>query len=247
MTNANGGRVVSGSAPSKPAVAITVLNVLGHTVLGFEQAPIVPFVAVLAAYATELLLETIDAALRRRRPRFMGGVGTLVDFLLSAHITGLAAGMLLYTNDRLGVVVCTSVIAIASKSLFRVRVDGHERHLFNPSNLGISATLLAFPWVGIAPPYQFTENLSVTGDWAVPAIIVTTGTLLNARFTHRLPLIAAWLRVFVALASARSSLPRWSTSCSRAIRHHPWRSSCSCALALRLRPRRRPWTSWRLR
>ena len=34
------------------AVAITVLNVAGHTVLGFEQAWIVPVAAVVAAYIT---------------------------------------------------------------------------------------------------------------------------------------------------------------------------------------------------
>jgi hypothetical protein len=186
------------------AFAITVLNVLGHTVLGFEQAPIVPFVALLAAYGAELVLELVDATLRRRPYRFAGGGGAFVDFLLSAHITGLATGMLLYTNDRLGPVVCAAVIAIASKSAIRSRIDGRECHLFNPSNFGITATLLAFPWVGIAPPYHFTENLYGVADWILPAVIVISGTLLNARFTQRLPLIAAWLSGFFVLALIRS-------------------------------------------
>lgn len=187
------------------AVAITVLNVLGHLVLGFEQAWIVPIVAVLSAYATELSLEALDAALHRRPPRFRGGPGTLVDFLLSAHISGLAVGMLLYSNARLGPVVCAAVIAIASKSLLRVRVGGATRHAFNPSNLGITAVLLAFPWVGIAPPYHFTENLDGWGDWALPCVIVASGTLLNARFTHRLPLLASWLAGFVGQALLRAA------------------------------------------
>jgi len=38
----------------------------------------------------------------------------------------------------------------------------------------------------------------------LPAVIVCTGTFLNARFTHRLPLIAAWLGGFVAQAALRS-------------------------------------------
>jgi Na+-translocating ferredoxin:NAD+ oxidoreductase RnfD subunit len=185
------------------AVAITVLNVLGHTVLGFEQAWAVPFVAVLTAYATELLLEMIDAAVHRRPLKFRGGVPQLIDFLLSAHISGLAVAMLLYTNARLAPVICAAVIAIASKSIIRVRVDGASRHLFNPSNLGITLTLLAFPWVGIAPPYQFTENLDGVGDWLLPAIIVISGTALNARYTGRLPLLSAWLAGFVAQAVVR--------------------------------------------
>jgi len=65
-------------------------------------------------------------------------------------------------------------------------------------------TLLVFAWVSIAPPYQFTENMTGVGDWILPAIIVCTGTFLNARFTHRLPLIAAWLGGFIAQAFLRS-------------------------------------------
>src|SRR5262249_37483224 len=55
-------------------------------------------------------------------------------------------------------------------------------------------------------PYQFTENLSGAGDWILPAIIVCSGTFLNARFTGRLPLIAAWLSGFASQAWARSAL-----------------------------------------
>jgi Na+-translocating ferredoxin:NAD+ oxidoreductase RnfD subunit len=65
-------------------------------------------------------------------------------------------------------------------------------------------TLLVFAWVSIAPPYQFTENMTGVGDWLLPAVIICTGTFLNARFTRRLPLIAAWLGGFVAQAALRS-------------------------------------------
>jgi hypothetical protein len=53
------------------------------------------------------------------------------------------------------------------------------RHYLNPSNFGITVTLLLFPWVGIAAPYQFTENLGRIGDWAVPMVIICTGSMLN--------------------------------------------------------------------
>ena len=43
------------------AVAITVLNILGHTFFGFEQSFAQPLVALVSAYSTELLLEFIDA------------------------------------------------------------------------------------------------------------------------------------------------------------------------------------------
>jgi hypothetical protein len=88
------------------AIAITVLNILGHAFFGFEQSLAQPVAALVAAYSTELLLEFIDARCNRRPLRFMGGgVRKFVEYLLSAHITGLACAMLLYANDRLGPVI----------------------------------------------------------------------------------------------------------------------------------------------
>lgn len=186
------------------AVAISILNILGHTVFGFEQAWITPLVALVAAYATEILLETVDARLTGRRVAFSGGLGQFADFLLSAHITGLAVAMLLYANDRVWPVAFAAAAAIASKAVFRVSSGKSSRHIFNPSNFGICIALLCFPWVGIAPPYHFTENLTGAGDWILPGVIVCTGTFLNLRFTKRLPLIASWLSCFAAQAFVRS-------------------------------------------
>ena len=187
------------------AIAITVLNILGHAFFGFEQSWAQPLVALATAYGAELLLEFIDARFNRRPLRFMGGgARRFVDFLLSAHISGLACAMLLYANERLGPVMFAAVVAICSKCLLRVPVANGTRHFLNPSNFGITVTLLAFSWVSVAPPYQFTENMTSYGDWILPGVIVCTGTFLNARFTHRLPLIAAWLGGFVAQAAVRS-------------------------------------------
>ena len=79
-----------------------------------------------------------------------------------------------------------------------------SRHFFNPSNLGITVTLLCFHWVGIAQPYMFTENLVGAGKWILPAFFFLPGTFLNYRFTGKLPLIGAWLGGFVLQAAARS-------------------------------------------
>src|SRR5947208_12067823 len=95
--------------------AITVVNLLGHTVLGFEASYAQPLVALATAYGMQLLLEFLDARCNRRPPRFAGGLGRLVGFLLSAHISALAVAMLLYFHDRLWVVAFTAAVAIASK------------------------------------------------------------------------------------------------------------------------------------
>ena len=188
------------------AFAITFLNVLGHTVLGFEQSLAQPLVSLLTAYSAELLFEWMGSRLSGRKPRFLGPGTAFVDFLLSAHITGLAVAMLLYANDRLLPVAFAAAVAIASKHVFRAGVNGSTRHFFNPSNLGITATLLAFPWVGIAQPYMFTENLSGGWDWFLPAVIVCSGSFLNGKFTKKLPLIGAWLAAFVLQALVRHYL-----------------------------------------
>lgn len=188
------------------AFAITVFNILGHTVLGFEQAWAHPFVALAVGYSTELLLELIDAWAHGRKQRFEWRLGSLVDFLLPAHISSLAISMLLYSNQRFTPIAFATAVAIGSKYFFRVSYGGRSRHFFNPSNLGITVTLLTFHWVAIAPPYMFTENLRTWGDWLLPAALVCTGSFLNIRLTKRWPLIAAWLITFALQAVVRSTL-----------------------------------------
>lgn len=188
------------------ATAITVFNLIGHTLFGFEQAWLHPFVALATAYAVELLLETVEARAQGRRPKFAGGFVKLVDFLLPAQITAMAVSMLLYTNERVMPVVFATTVALASKHVFRVTIGERSRHFFNPSNLGITATLLAFPSVGIAMPYMFTENLDGAADWLLPALIICSGSFLNARFTKKIPLIVAWLGTFALQALVRSQV-----------------------------------------
>ncbi len=183
------------------AIAITLLNILGHTVFGFEQSWAQPLVSLAAAYTMEIILELAGG--KNRRPRAWLSKDT-IDFLLPAHITGLAVAMLLYANDRLWPIAFASAAAIGSKAIFRVGAGSRTRHFFNPSNFGISVTLLLFPWVGIAPPYHFTENLVGVGSWILPGVIVVSGTFLNVRFTHKLPLIGTWLGGFALQALIRS-------------------------------------------
>jgi len=101
-------------------VSITALTVLGHTVLGFEQAYLTPVVGVAAALGTEILLDSVDAFAHHRRPKYLGR-GAL-DFLLPAYIAGLACAMLLYANDLLMPTVLAAVVGVASKYVVRIPV-----------------------------------------------------------------------------------------------------------------------------
>ena len=192
------------------AFAITLLNVLGHTVLGFEQSWAAPLVGIGTAYAAEIALELIAAWQQGRRPRFLtGGPIGAIDFLLSAHITGLAVSMLLYTGERLAPIAFAAAVAIGSKYIFRAPAPGAlpgaggSRHFLNPSNFGITLTLLLFSYVGITQPYMFTEKLNATGSWVLPAVLVCAGSFLNGRFTRKLPLVAGWVGGFVLQALVR--------------------------------------------
>jgi hypothetical protein len=185
------------------AIAITVFNILGHTVFGFEQAWIQPFVGVLTAYACELWFELLECYTQKRKPRFYGGWRNVIDFFLSAHITGLAVSMLLYSNSRLMPIAFASAAAISSKALLRVRLQNGSRHFLNPSNFGISLALVLFPWVGIAPPYHFTENIHGWGSWILPGIIILSGSFLNIRFVKRFCVMLGWAGGFLAQAIVR--------------------------------------------
>ncbi len=189
------------------AAAITLLNVVGHFYLGFENSWAHPLAALATGYSLELLLELVDARAARRRARFVGsGVSGFVNFLLSAHISALAVSMLLYPSQRLMPVVFATAAAVCSKHVFRLWLDGRPRHVMNPSNFGISLTLALFPWVGIAPPYQFTENVVGAWDWGIPLIIIGSGTFINFRYTRRLVLLGSWLVGFALQALLRHLL-----------------------------------------
>jgi hypothetical protein len=189
------------------AVAITVLNILGHTFLGFEQSLAQPVFSLLTAYSVELLLEYIQSKADGRRPRFLqGGISKFVDFMLPSHITGLAVAMLLYANDRLLPIIFATGLAVSSKAIFTVSQEHGSRHFLNPSNFGITITLLLFPSIGIAPPYMFTEGLGPIGSVILPTIILISGSLLNIKLTHRFPLLASWVCAFVIQALVRHYL-----------------------------------------
>ncbi|GAA4690262.1 enediyne biosynthesis protein [Phytohabitans rumicis] len=186
------------------AISITVFNILGFTIFGFEQAWTWPFIAILTGYTIEIGLEIIGARAERRTPRFRGnGVRGMVEFLYPAHITSLALNMLIYVNDRLLPMIFGIAVAIGAKWVLRAPVRGRLRHYMNPSNFGIAVILLVFPWASVAPPYHFTEHVGGPVDWIIPAVIILGGTMINGMLTGRMFLILGWLTAFALQAIIR--------------------------------------------
>ena len=188
-------------------VLMIVWNVLGHTVLGFEQSWATPVAAVLTAIVVSMFLDWVDARAHDREVRFAGSLGSFLNFLPACLIPGFATAMLLYPNKRLWPVIFAVVLAIGSKVVFRAPVgNGRTQHIFNPSNFGVAATLALFPDVSFAPPYHFTENITGLWDWILPLLVLLTGIVIHALFTGRLPLVAAWIGGFVLQGIVRANL-----------------------------------------
>jgi hypothetical protein len=186
------------------AISMSVFNIIGYTVLGFEQPWLWPLLVLAVGYTADLTFEWISAWANNRQPEFTGNGGWGVfTFLLPAHITALACNMLLYANVHFWPIAFAVVVAIGAKYVFRAPIRGRMRHFLNPSNFGITITLLAFSWVNIAPPYHFTENVPDAISVMVPFLILTAGTVLNALLTKKVLLIMGWVGGFVIQALLR--------------------------------------------
>jgi hypothetical protein len=188
------------------AITISVLNLLGHTVLGFENSWAQMFVTLITAYVTEILLEIVDAVANRKTTRFAGGVTSFIDFLLPAHISGMAVSMLLYCGDQLLPFAFAAAVAIASKALLTVKVNNSERHFLNPSNTGIALTVLLFPTIAPIMPWQFTESLSSHWSSAFPVVVIALGTYMNWYYAKRMPLVLGWVLAFALQGEIRCLL-----------------------------------------
>ncbi|WP_436759954.1 enediyne biosynthesis protein UnbU [Streptosporangium sp. V21-05] len=222
------------------AESLTVITVLGHTVLGFEQSCLAPVVGVLTGVTAEFALETVEAWSRRRPPRYLGVPrARVVAFFLPSYVCGLLCAMLLYGNGHLMPVVLAVLIGVGGTYVFRVtpapqtpRVpraretpetvreagrarqaseDAPGRPFLNPAALGVVAVPLLFPWVGLAPAYQFTAWVSGPFDLVVPLAVLAWGTAVNARLAGRLPLVLGWVCGFVLQALVRGGLTDMST------------------------------------
>lgn len=186
------------------AISMSIFNILGYTVLGFEQPWTWPLFALAVGYAAEIAIETVWAWAEKRRPGYSGnGMWGVYTFLLPTHITALAANMLLYANIHFWPIAFAVVVAIGQKAVLRAPIKGKMRHFMNPSNFGISVTLVLFSWVNVAPPYHFTENVPDVFSLMIPMIILTAGTVLNAMLTKKVPLILGWVGGFIIQALVR--------------------------------------------
>ena len=174
---------VASPKPPNPYIVpafITCILITGHLTFGILESHSKTIAAILASIAIEL------------------GLGRLIygkwPHPASAYITGISVGILVRSPAFWPYVLCAA-ISIVSKYVLRVR----GRHLWNPSNFGISAMLfLAGDMVG---------SLNIQwGNYLWPMLIIWLLGGFIVRRLHRLHITATYVGAFVVFALVRSWL-----------------------------------------
>jgi Na+-transporting NADH:ubiquinone oxidoreductase subunit NqrB len=122
----------------------------------------------------------------------------------SAYISGISVGILLRSPAYWPYALC-SLISITSKYVLRVK----DRHLWNPSNFGVSAMLFLAP--------ATVASLSIQwGNYLLPMVVIWILGFVIVWRVRRMHITATYVLSFFAFAFLRS----W-------ILHEPWQSEVS--------------------
>src|ERR1700730_6201693 len=157
---------------------ITSILLAGHLSFGILESYQKTALAIVASLLTELVLGRI----------FSGKWPNLA----SSYITGISVGILVRSTAFLPYVVC-SVVSIMSKYVLRIK----GRHIWNPSNFGISVLLFLAP--------EAVASLSIQwGNYLLPMVVIwCLGSVIIWR-VRRFHITATYVACFVAFALLRS-------------------------------------------
>ena len=137
-----------------PPVFITLILLVGHLSFGILES----YPKTLLAIATSILAELVLARL------FFGKW----PHLASAYITGISVGILVRSPAYWPFALC-ALISITSKYVLRVK----DRHIWNPSNFGVSAILFLAGDVAVSLSIQWGNFLApMLVIWALGAAII---------------------------------------------------------------------------
>ncbi len=163
-----------------PPILITCILIAAHLTFGILEAYEQTAVAIVTAIAAEMVLGRITYG-RSPHPA-------------SAYITGISVGILV-RSPFLWPYFFASLISIASKYVLRY----NGRHLWNPSNFGVSAVVFLAPATASVLSIQWGNNI-----WPM-AVIWVLGFAIVWR-VGRLHISAAYILSFVAFALLRSAI-----------------------------------------
>ena len=160
---------------------ITLILVIGQFSYGILESYPRTLLAIGCSIVTEIVLSYL---VYRKFPH-----------LESAYVSGISCGVLIRTT-LVWPFVLVAVVSILSKYVLRIK----GRHLWNPSNFGISTMLFLAPAVVASLTQQWGNTLT-------PMLIVwTLGSVIVWRL-KRLHICAVYVLSYVAFAGLRSLLP----------------------------------------
>jgi enediyne biosynthesis protein E5 len=163
-----------------PPVFITLILLAGQLSYGILESYERTLLAISTAILTELILGRI----------FLGKWLNVA----SAYITGISVGILLRSPAFWPYAACAA-LAITSKYAIRVR----GRHIFNPSNFGISVFLFLLPTTVAMLSIQWGNNLwSLITIWVLGSIIIWR--------VRRFNITATYVASFLILAVIRAHI-----------------------------------------
>jgi enediyne biosynthesis protein E5 len=166
---------------------ITLILIVGHLSYGILESYLRTALAIITAIAIEVILGRL---IYNKWPH-----------PASAYITGISVGILVRSPAYWPYVVC-SFLSIGSKYVLRL----HGRHLWNPSNFGISAMVFIVPAAMATLSIQWGNAL-----WPM-LVIWILGSIIIWR-VRRFHICATYVLSFLAFAFLRS----WLTG-------SPWQS-----------------------
>jgi Na+-transporting NADH:ubiquinone oxidoreductase subunit NqrB len=159
---------------------ITAILLVGQLSFGILESGSRTLLAIVSSIAMEMVLGRL---LLGKWPH-----------LASAYITGISVGILIRSPQFWPYAVC-SLISITSKYAIR----WHGRHLWNPSNLGVSAMLFLAPATVAGLSVQWGNAL-----WPM-LVIWCLGSLIVWRL-RRFHICATYVASFLAFAGLRSAV-----------------------------------------
>jgi enediyne biosynthesis protein E5 len=161
-------------------VLITCILLAGHFSFGILESYKKTGLAIVASLLTELILGRL----------FVGKWPNLS----SAYITGISVGILVRSPAFWPYALC-AIVSIMSKYVLRVK----GRHIWNPSNFGISALLFLAP--------ETVATLSIQwGNYLLPMVVIwILGSIIIWR-VRRFHITGTYVACFIAFAFMRSSL-----------------------------------------
>lgn len=163
-----------------PPVFITTILLAGNLTFGMLES----YQKTLLAIATSIVCELVLSRLLRGE----------WPHPASAYITGISVGILVRSPAFWPYALCAA-LSITSKYVIRVK----GRHLFNPSNFGISAMLFLAP--------EAVATLSIQwGNYLLPMVVIWILGFVIVWRVRRLNISVTYVISFLAFAFLRSRI-----------------------------------------